>query len=255
MLKLFLLVWLLIIIIMLGVWLFYRILNNPTVVDVGWTAGLVISGFIYLFANAFNARLCLIAALLLIWGLRLGGFLFQTRLRKGVVDKRYVELSANWKIAKSLGFFLNFQLQGVFVMLVSLPFLWIGSDASAQLNWLDAIAVILILFAILAESVADYQLYAFQQSKNPGVCNKGLWQYSRHPNYFFEWCVWLGFSLFALNSWPGLFALISPLTLYLIMTKITGPITEKGSLASRGDAYVAYQRNTPMFFPNFFRKK
>jgi steroid 5-alpha reductase family enzyme len=242
-------VWIYIIMQMLVVWVLYRILKNPSIVDVAWSLGLMVSGLIYLWSGPFNFRITMISCVLILWGLRLAGFLWYTRIRVGKVDKRYTALSNNWKIAKSLGFFFNFQLQGFFILIISSVFLFAVQSTSQEPSILDWLGVIVALLAIIGESIADAQLYHFQKNHKGEVCQAGLWNYCRHPNYYFEWLVWCGFTLFALHDPLGWLACISPALLYVIMTKMTGPLTERESLASRGQAYLDYQNSTPMFFP------
>jgi steroid 5-alpha reductase family enzyme len=94
----------------------------------------------------------------------------------------------------------------------------------------------------------------FKAQHKGGVCNIGLWNYSRHPNYFFDWLTWLGFTLFGIQSNNGYLGLVSLLLLYLIFTRITGPLTERGSVQSRGQKYIDYQNQTSVFFPWFKTK-
>ena len=242
-------VWLYIIFQMLVVWVLYRVLKNPSIVDVSWSLGLMVSGLIYLLNVPMTFRIKIISCVLVLWGLRLAGYLWYTRARVGLVDKRYTRLSDNWKIAKPLGFFLNFQLQGFFILIISSVFLFTTQVASAGLTLIDWFGVIITLFGICGESVADAQLYRFQKNNKGKVCDVGLWNYCRHPNYYFEWLVWCGFTLCALHYPLGWLACLSPALLYVIFTKITGPLTERGSLESRGQAYRDYQQRTPMFFP------
>ncbi|QRN04030.1 DUF1295 domain-containing protein [Legionella sp. MW5194] len=232
-------------------WLWYRSTNNPSVVDVGWALGLTISGLVFLNAEPLSTRNMILSVLLFLWGLRLGLFLWLTRIRKGIVDKRYLTLSQDWKIAKPLGFFLNFQLQGFFILLLSLPWFLVALSPQTKPGWLDYAAVLLALVSLGAETLADYQLQVFKKGHPGKVCNQGLWSYSRHPNYFFEWLIWLSFSLFSFSHAFGWLGLISPLTLYVLMTRITGPMTEEGSRQARGQAYLDYQKNTPFFFPSW----
>ncbi|KTC96157.1 DUF1295 domain-containing protein [Legionella erythra] len=249
-----LLFWLVIVVIFLHmtlVWLWYRITNNPSVVDVGWALGLTISGLVFLNVPPFSLRKGFFSILLCLWGVRLGFFLWSTRIRKGIVDKRYLTLSQDWTIAKPLGFFLNFQLQGFFILLLSLPWFFVALSSDTLPNGLDYAAALLALISLGAETLADYQLQVFKRNYPGEVCNQGLWFYSRHPNYFFEWLIWLSFSLFSFSHALGWLGLISPLTLYLLMTRITGPMTEAGSLKARGQAYLDYQQNTPFFFPSW----
>lgn len=231
------------------VWCLYRYLKNPSVVDVGWASGLTVSGLIYLFSQSCSLRTLILGFLLLLWGGRLGIYLWVTRISIGLLDKRYETLSDSWKIAKPLGFFLNFQLQGLFILMISIPWFFSGIEAKDYLGGLDYPGILLVLIGITGETIADNQLQQYKKNPIAPVCTNGLWHYSRHPNYFFEWLVWCGFTVFGLSSPDGFIGLVSPLTLYLIMTQITGPMTERGSIKSRGQAYIDYQKTTPMFFP------
>ncbi len=181
------------------------------------------------------------------WGLRLAGYLWFSRVGRGHQDKRYTQLSEQWKIAKPLGFFLNFQLQGLLAWPIALSFYFISQRT--VFFWWDILGFTLLIAGLLGESLADYQLQQYKRQPLGAVCKTGLWRYSRHPNYFFDWLSWLGFSCIACSSHLGFLAFISPLTLYLIMAYITGPMTEAGSLASRGEAFKQYQQQTNMFFP------
>ena len=113
------------------------------------------------------------------------------------------------------------------------------------------------LLAIGGETLADRQLERFRLNPaNRGkVCREGLWYYSRHPNYFFEWLYWWAFVLMGIGTSYGWWTLLGPLFMLLFLFKLTGiPYTEKQALASRGEAYRAYQKSTPMFFPWFPRR-
>lgn len=238
---------------MLFVWVIAKHINNPSIVDVAWPIGLSVSGFIYLFSQELHLRLFVIMLLLFIWGTRLAAYLYFSRIKKGIVDKRYLKLSENWKFAQSLRFLLNFELQGLFIFIISIPLLFAASQQHTYLNFLDYCGISLCLLGILGETIADLQLQGFKKN-NPGkVCNLGLWRFSRHPNYFFDWLTWCGFTCFSLQANNGWLSLSSPLLLFLIMTKITGPMTEQGSISAKGELYLDYQRKTAPFFP-WFRK-
>lgn len=233
------------------VWIVYRLIKNPSVVDVSWSMGLMVSALIYLWSLPLTLRNAIMSALVIIWAARLAGYLWYSRIRKGHVDKRYTELSTQWKISQSLGFFLNFQLQGLLIFIISLIFYWVHTAGNADPGLLDVIAIVIVIMGIVGESLADLQLSRFKARQKEGVCNIGLWNYSRHPNYFFDWLTWLGFTLFAVQSNKGFLAWISLLLLYVIFTRITGPLTERGSVQSRGQKYIDYQKQTSMFFPWF----
>lgn len=237
------------------IWVWYRYTKNPSVVDVGWASGLTIISLLYLYSTPLSSRKVLLSLILLIWGFRLGGYLWFTRIRQHVLDKRYTKLSDNWKIAKPLGFLINFQFQGALILIVSLPWYFIAQIPSGETSdMIDYFIVLMALLSIVAESLADYQLQSFKALHPGQVCDRGLWFYSRHPNYFFEWLTWCAFACFAFPASFGFLAWISPLMLFGIMTRITAPLTEKGSIESRGELYLSYQKVTPMFFPNVFKQ-
>jgi steroid 5-alpha reductase family enzyme len=249
MIRIMLIVYIYLILQMCLIWVGYRLSKNPSIVDMSWSCGLMTAGLIYLNSHPITERSAIISILLVTWSLRLAGYLWYSRVRHGHVDKRYTKLSDGWKINKSLGFFCNFQLQAVLIFIISIVFLFIGKTPSANLSILDIFAVCTVITGIIGESVADFQLQIFK-SRHPGmVCNVGLWHYSRHPNYFFDWVTWCGFTLFSLRFDFGCIGLISPLVLYLLFTQVTGPMTERGSIASRGQTFIDYQKKTSMFFP------
>lgn len=230
-------------------WGLYRIVKNPSVVDVSWSLGLMVSGLIYLSLTSLNFRIMIIGFLLIVWALRLAFYLWYTRIRKGHVDKRYVELSANWKISPSLGFFINFQLQGLLILIISSAFFLIKKSGITYITMIDVLAFCIIAVGIMGETLADMQLQRFKMRHKGEVCNIGLWNYSRHPNYFFDWLSWMGFALLAIQSPLGYLCFLSPVMLYVIFTHMTGPITERSSVQSRGQKYIEYQKQTSMFFP------
>jgi len=237
------------------IWGWYIYQKNPSVVDVGWASGLILVSLVYLYNSAISPRTMTLSCVLLLWGFRLGFYLWYTRIRHGIIDKRYVTLSENWKLAKPLGFFFNFQLQGLLILLISLPWYFVAKSNQQHMSSLDWAILFLAVIAIIGETCADHQLMRFKKHHAGAVCNQGLWFYSRHPNYFFEWLTWCFFYMFALLTPLGWMGFISPLTLYVIMTRITGPMTEAGSMKSKGPLYLAYQQSTPMFFPKLWRYK
>jgi steroid 5-alpha reductase family enzyme len=119
---------------------------------------------------------------------------------------------------------------------------------------MEITAVGLWLVAIIGETVADRQLAAFRANPdNRGrTCRSGLWAYSRHPNYFFEWLNWCAYALMALPAPYGWAGLASPVIMLFLILKVTGvPPSEEQALASRGDDYRDYQRTTSVFIPWF----
>jgi len=113
-------------------------------------------------------------------------------------------------------------------------------------------AFMLWLIALLGESAADIQLEVFKRKSGDKskTCREGLWRYSRHPNYFFEFIHWCAVAFFALSSPGGFFALACPALILYFLFKVTGiPKTEEQALRTRGDDYREYQRTTNAFFP------
>lgn len=239
----------------LCIWALYLYSGNPSIVDACWSIGIFICSTSYLLIQqnietlSFKIVVCWL--LLLLWAARLAGFLWLTRVVKNHRDPRYETLSENWKVSKALGFLLNYLLQGFLMMVIALPFLFIANDPSRSLTIIDYCAVFLIFIALVGEGVADWQLHRFKRNSPGMVCNVGLWNYSRHPNYFFEWLIWFGFCLLGLSSEFGYLSVLSPMLLLVIFVFITGPITEQQSLKSKGAAYKLYQQTTSFMIPWF----
>lgn len=244
--------WLTIIAIMFVAWLFHLRLDNASIVDVAWAVGLMGAAVTQWLMTETRTSLHLVSLLLiLLWGLRLSGHLFMTRVIPAFHDERYAQISAKWQHARAFKFLLHFQFQGLLQMLLTVGFVFIFLNHELSIHVAYGLGVILIFIGIVGESLADLQLLRF--SRNPDnkgqVMNHGLWHYSRHPNYFFEWLVWLGLACMSLAHPYGWLALFAPLVLLGIMLGITAPLTERQSLKSRGEAYAQYQRQTSQFVP------
>jgi steroid 5-alpha reductase family enzyme len=158
----------------------------------------------------------------------------------------------HWGERQQLGMLVFFQAQSIFVILFSLP-QWAVAQTSAPLGTTAALLAVLIwLISVGGESLADSQLDAFKRRPDaPGkTCRVGLWRYSRHPNYFFEW---LGWFIWPVLAWPGsgfYITLLGPVLMFIFLVKLTGiPYTERQALKSRGADYAEYQRTTSAFFP------
>jgi steroid 5-alpha reductase family enzyme len=171
-------------------------------------------------------------------------------------DGRYAEMRERWRGSLSRKMFGFFEIQAVSVVILGLPFLFAVSNAEAAFQTLEIAGVFVWLIAWLGESVADAQLAAFKRDlANSGrVCDAGLWRYSRHPNYFFEWLIWVGFFLVGCASPWGWVGIIAPAGILHLLLNVTGvPLTEAQSLRSKGEAYRRYQSTTNAFFPWFPR--
>ena len=240
------------VVVMTAAWLVQRRTHNAGIVDVIWTASLGLLALFYAAASdGWLPRRVLVAALVGGWSLRLTLHLVE-RVSSEPEDGRYRAL----RDAKGAGInaflFWFFQAQAVLAVLLSLVFLVLCRADVAGWRVQDALAVLLWLGALGGEMIADKQLARWRASEsNRGrTCRAGLWRYSRHPNYFFEWLHWLAYPLLGLGLAYGWTLWIAPLVMFLSMRFVTGvPPTEAQAVKSRGDDYRAYQREVNAFFP------
>ena len=247
-----LIVWLLAAAMMTLGWRWQRARANAGIVDVLWAAGM--GGSAVLLAAIGNGapwtRLAL-AVLGGAWGIRLAVHLW-TRVRDEPEDGRYQNLRAHWH-GSQFKFFLFFQFQALLIVLFSLPFLAVARNPRTFDPWM-LIGIAIWLVSVIGEAVADRQLARFRADPaNRGrTCRDGLWRYSRHPNYFFEWVHWFAYVCVAIGSPIAWLAWAGPLVMHVFLRWISGiPYTETQALRSRGDDYRAYQRSTPMLIPWF----
>jgi steroid 5-alpha reductase family enzyme len=235
-----------------------RAIDNYGIVDIAWSyAFAALASFYAVLGAGSPARRALIAAMATVWSLRLGTHLLVRIARKHPVeDGRYRQLRKDWGSlfrVKMAGFF---QLQAVSVVLLGIPFLAACSNPAPALVPLEWAAGALWLVAISSEALADAQLSTYKRSAAAGgVCDVGLWRYSRHPNYFFEWLIWVSFFLFACASPWGWLGILSPACILFLLLRVTGiPATEEQSVRSKGEAYRRYQERTSPFVPLPTRK-
>lgn len=240
---------------MLVLWIIHLLIRNAAIVDVGWAAGLAILAGFYAYAGSgYSARRYAILTMAGLWGLRLAMHLLFSRVIGHAEEGRYVQLRAEWKTNLPLRFLFFFEFQALLDVVLSLPFLLACLDANAPLGWLEKVGGGIWIVGLAGEALADAQLDRFK--KNPAnrgkTCRAGLWNYSRHPNYFFEWVIWMGYAVFALGSPWGWLGLLSPALLLYFLLGLTGiPATEAQALRSRGEEYREYQRTTSTFVPWF----
>jgi steroid 5-alpha reductase family enzyme len=134
-----------------------------------------------------------------------------------------------------------------YAVIIACPFYWL--DSLTGVDGFYVIADMMIALGYIGECVSDYQLRQFQLRHPKQVCQIGLWRYSRHPNCFFDWLIWLGFAVAVIGQPMVELALLSPILLGYLMIKVTIPMTDRASLKSRGKKYQSYQDKTPIFFP------
>ena len=244
--------------VMLGLWLVQRKTHNAGIVDIGWSGiiPLLALYFGYQHADFTSPRTMLILLMAVLWGGRLVWHIHQ-RSHGKPEDARYAELRRAWGDKAQLKLFVFFQFQAVAAVIFALPFLLALLNPSSSLSGLEYAGFGLWLFAWLGEGAADRQLARFKAdpASKGNVCEIGWWNYSRHPNYFFEWMIWVALAIFCLSSPHGYLAMVCPLLMFFFLFKVTGiPATEEQALKSRGDAYRRYQQTTSAFFP-WFKKR
>jgi steroid 5-alpha reductase family enzyme len=238
-------------------WLIHLPLRNAAIVDAGWAGELALLGGLYgILGAGWAPRRAATAVMALVWGLRLSLYLLFTRVIGQPEEGRYVQLRRQWRTNIAFRFLLFFEFQAVLCIVLGVPFLLAAENPRPAFSLLEYAALVLWVVAIAGEIAADMQLNAFKSNPaNRGkTCRAGLWNYSRHPNYFFEWLIWVCFSLFALDSKYGYLALISPALMLYFLFKVTGiPATEAQALRTRGEEYRRYQQTTSAFVPWFPR--
>jgi len=257
-LHLMLFAWLVAAGVMALLWLLHLPMRNAAIVDFGWAFLLPTIAILYAFiGTAYPPRRWLLAAMASVWGYRLAFYLLFTRIIGHPEEGRYVELRQSWKTNLPLKFFIFFQVQAVLDVLLSLPFVLAALDPRPALGWNDFAGAAIWTVAFAGETAADAQLNAFKLNPvNKGkTCRAGLWTYSRHPNYFFEWLIWVAYAICAIPAPWGWFGLVSPALMLFFLFRVTGiPATEAQALRSRGEEYRRYQETTSAFVPWFPKK-
>jgi steroid 5-alpha reductase family enzyme len=249
--RLLLLAWLLSAAVMAPVFVAARRAGKIGYVDVAW-AGLMGASALLVSACAAGTPLSrsLVALFGGAWALRLCLHLWR-RVAGEAEDGRYQALRAHFGDA-ALPFFVFFQMQALVVALFALPFATVATRTQDPASWQLVAAALAWMLAVGGETLADHQLARFRANPaNRGqVCREGLWAWSRHPNYFFEWLHWFTYLLLALGSAHWWLALSGPVLMLLFLYRLSGiPWTEAQSLRSRGDAYRRYQREVSAFIP------
>ena len=234
-----------------ALYLWQRRTRDATAVDAGWGASLVLCAILYaaLAPGSLVQRLA-IALPVGLENLRIAS-LVRNRLGKGE-DSRYRELRRRWreKGREQLTFAIFYQAQAFLAAILSVPALLATFNRSETFAAVQWIGLALWIVAATLEWTADRQLARFKASGEEGVMDRGLWRYSRHPNYFFQTLTWVAYALIAVAAPWGSLAFLAPaLILYLVLFVTGVPPAEESSLRSRGEAYRRYQARTSVFVP------
>ena len=247
-------------VLMFGTWLLSLPLKNASIVDPVWPLGFVIVGWVSaIVGHGDPVRVGLLVAMVSIWGLRLSSYLLRRNVGHGE-DFRYQSMRK--KIGPRFGLVslvTVFALQGTLMFIVSLPL-----QFGAAIEGSGGLAIVLTVLGVLVwivgftfESVGDAQLRAFKADPSSAgqVMDRGLWRFTRHPNYFGDSCVWFGIFLVGASAGGWAFAgIVSPIVMTYFLRFVSGVAMLERSLVKRRPAYAEYMRTTSAFFPRPPRK-
>jgi len=226
--------------------------KTHSLIDIFWGLNPILIG-IYFLITSFSIPLLVLFTAITFWGLRLSLFLYMTRFRQRHQDSRYIILQRDrgfYSLNLLKGLYIQAFLQ-VLLLVIYIPFLTTTAYASFSLMQL----IFLMMFAIFLgfEHLADYELLTFKRSKHKGLCHVGLWSLCRHPNLLFECCIWASLSALVFSFTFQWYAILPFLCVFITIRYITAPFAEKDMLNRYKDAYIAYQKSTPMINP--FKRK
>lgn len=239
-------------------WIWSVFIKNVSIVDIFWGLGFVVVNTFYVFMSGeLNARKIVILTLVCIWGFRLAIYLAIRNIGKGE-DFRYQEFRQNYGPKRYwwFSYFQTFLLQGILIMIISLPLLGINyNNSNGNLQILDYLGIIIWIIGFTFETVGDFQLSNFKRdSKNKGkILHTGLWKYTRHPNYFGDSAVWWAYGIFSIAAgsyWQAIGAVI----MTLLILKISGVSLLEKTLKETKPQYKEYIQKTSSFIPWFPKK-
>jgi len=232
-------------------------INNVSIVDSFWSIFFLLGSVVYLWPNeAITQQQWVLLLLVIIWSLRLS-FYITWRNHGEPEDSRYQDIRARYSpnfAMKSL--FIIFIFQAVLAGFISLP-LWFVFTHPSGFGIIDMLAVALWMTGMFFEVVGDAQMASFRKSnasQNGEVMDRGLWRYTRHPNYFGEACIWWAYYLFAVSA-GGWWTIVAPITMTWLLLKFSGVALLEGEIVHRRPAYREYMQRTNAFFPWASRDK
>lgn len=239
-------------------WLRQRRTRNAGIVDVIWSASLGVLAVVYAATgDGWEPRRWLVAVLAGLWSARLTAHLAR-RVASEPEDGRYAILRETWGDRFQSTLFWFYQAQAVLAVALAAALFAVANAEAPGWRPQDLVAVLLWVVSLAGETVADRQLHDWRgRPENRGrTCRSGLWAWSRHPNYFFEWLHWLVYPVLGLGLEGGWLLWLAPASMLLLILKVTGiPSTEEQSVRSRGDDYRDYQATTNAFFPGPRRER
>lgn len=241
-----------IVVLMIVTWLVSVARRDASIVDIVWGLGFVVVAWaVFATTDGNQTRRILLVAMTMIWGLRLATHLFVRNRGKGE-DHRYQAMRRRYgERFAVVSLYLVFGLQGVLMWIVSLP-LQLGQTREApDIGLIAAIGIAVWALGMYFEAVGDWQLARFKRDPaNAGkVMDRGLWRYTRHPNYFGDACVWWGIALVAAETGIGAIGLVGALVMTVLLRRVSGVTLLERSLVKRRPGYEDYVERTSPFLP------
>jgi len=244
---------------MAALWAVQQRTRNAAIGDIGWCVGLIVVVLWYAtHAPGGIERKLLTVMLVTLYAGRLGLYIFFNRVKGKPEDARYRRLREEWGETEPPKMFAYFQLQALALAAFSLPFLVLLWNPQPLTAMVELVGLLIWGVAVAGEATADRQLARFRAdpSKRGRVCREGLWNYSRHPNYFFEWLHWCSYVVMMWGAPGWVLTWIGPIGMGIALLKVTGiPRAEDQAFLNRGEEYKAYQATTNAFLPWFPRTR
>ena len=241
-----------ILILMVSTWIVSVIIHNASIVDIVWGLGFVVVAWVgRIVGDGNDARQWLITLLTTLWGLRLAGYLAWRNTGHGE-DFRYRSMRKRWGSRFPVVSLVTvFGLQGTLMWIVSLGVQLGQADATPDLGVLALIGVLVYAVGLFFEVIGDAQLTKFKADPNSAgkVMDRGLWRYTRHPNYFGDACVWWGLALIAAETGGGAWGLIGAAVMSFFLRRVSGVTMLERSLKKRREGYAEYIARTSPFLP------
>lgn len=238
--------------VMVATWLVSLLLKNASIVDIVWGLGFVITSWVLAVTiDGDSTRQLLLAVMVGLWGLRLGGYLAKRNIGHGE-DWRYKAMRKKKGARFGLISLVTvFGLQGVLMWIVSLPVMFGNSDATPGVGPLAVIGVMVWAVGLSFEAIGDWQLVQFKKDPNNAgkVMQTGLWSLTRHPNYFGDALLWWGIGIVGAETGSGVIGFIGPVVMTVFLLRVSGvPMLER-SLMKRREGYAEYAARTSSFIP------
>lgn len=230
--------------------------KDASYVDVVWSAGIGISALVFfLYNNLFDFRHIIILLCALFWSFRLSCHLTSRLMYLKEEDSRYNTMRKVMGARANIGFLIFFQVQAVFIVMFAAPIIIALSTNQTSWQISDYLGLVIFIIAFVGETIADKQLLNHRKQHGANItCQDGLWYYSRHPNYFFEWIHWFAYACFAISSSYFWLTSLMPFLMLFFIIYVTGiPHAEREAMSKKPD-YLDYKKSTPMLILNIFKK-